>query len=140
MPRILIGPIPSVRGWSEGATAWVGTLLLVGAGIVVVLSRIGVFRLSVPRRGPALVAAASAVGFVLVLLRWLSLSRHSGLGVDVGPMSGVHIALIAGAVEFAAAAVKLGLVAELLPGRMFQGRRALGDIPAHSGQLSTNVA
>jgi hypothetical protein len=122
----LIGPIPPVHGWSEGATAWVGTVLLFGAGVMVTLRRTGVFRPSGSVRWAALVVAVSAVGFVLVLLRWLSMSRSAGMGVDVGPLSGVHLALIAGAAELAAAAVKLGMFFERRPDGVFPRRRALG--------------
>jgi hypothetical protein len=127
----LVGPIPSVHGWSEGATAWVGTLLLFGAGVMVALRRTGVFRPSDSGRWAALVLALSAVGFVLLLLRWLSMGRSAGMGVDVGPMSGVHLALIAGAVELAAAAVKFGMFFERRPTGYSLAAARSGDIPEH---------
>ena len=122
----LIGPIPSVHGWAEGATAWVGALLLFGAGAMVALRRIGVFRRADSGRWAALVVALSAVGFVLVLLRWMTMSRSASMGVDVGPLSGVHLALIAGAAELTAAVVKLGMFSERRPRGIFPRRRALG--------------
>jgi hypothetical protein len=54
-----------------------------------------------------LVAAVSALGLLLVFVRWLSLRRHSGNGLDYGAKYGIYLALIAGIVEVAAAAVAL---------------------------------
>jgi hypothetical protein len=98
----LIGEVSS-SGWSAGFTAWAGTLLLATAGVLVVLRRAGV-SLPMPVVSPSmLIVAVSAIGLLLVVIRWLNLPRHHGIGFVVGAKYGIYVALIAGVVEVAAA-------------------------------------
>jgi hypothetical protein len=97
----------SRSGWSAGFTAWAGTLLLATAGVLLVLRRAGV---SWPTTvvGPSnLVAGVSAMGLLLVFIRWLSLPRFRGIGFVEGARYGIYVALIAGAAEVAAAGAEV---------------------------------
>jgi hypothetical protein len=106
----------SVAGWSSGFTAWAGIILLVAAGAFHTARALGV---SVPelRVGPAVaVAGAAAVGLLLVIIRWLTLPRvHEGLAGSVGARFGIWVAIIAGAVELAAAVSAFRTSGERVP-------------------------
>jgi hypothetical protein len=106
----------SVDGWSAGFTAWAGTLLMTLAGVYLVLRRSGA-SLPSTRVGPAvLVAAASALGLLLVILRWLTLPRvHGGLAGSIGAKYGIWLAMIVGIVETVAAVAELRASGERLP-------------------------
>ncbi len=120
----LVGPV-SVRGWSAGSTAWAGTVLLVAAGgLLLLLRRMGLFSPSAMGRASLLILIVSASGLLLLLLRWLSMTRQ-GPGLYVGPESGIHVALIAGVVQVAAAAAEFGTTGALTL-RSRSGRSALG--------------
>ena len=104
----------SVSGWSAGFTAWAGTVLLTAAGILLAFRRAG--RSWPPAAlGPSIVVAVSATGLLLVFVRWLTLRRHFGNGLDYGARYGIYLALIAGIVEVAAAIVELRRSGEPLP-------------------------
>jgi hypothetical protein len=94
----------SVAGWSSGFTAWAGIILLVAAGAFHTARVLGV-RVPELRLGPAVaVAGAAGVGLLLVIIRWLTLPRvHEGLAGSVGARFGIWVAIVAGAVELAAA-------------------------------------
>jgi hypothetical protein len=103
----------SVSGWSAGFTAWAGTLLLTLAGVYLVLQRSGVSLPDLPVGSSVLVAGVSALGLLLVIIRWLSLPRYHGIGV--GARYGIYLALIAGIVEVAAAVVQMRASGEAMP-------------------------
>lgn len=106
----------SVSGWSAGFSAWAGTLLLVVAGILIVLRRSGAELPSLPVGPAVLVAGTASVGLLLVVIRWLTLPRvHGGLAGSIGAKYGIWLALIAGAVETAAAIAELRASGERLP-------------------------
>ncbi len=90
---VTVGPYSvSVSGFSSGF-GWVGALLIIAAAVYVVLVRSGS---NVPKLsyGPGvLVLGASAIGTLLVLLRWLTLSN------GVGPRIGLWLTVIAGLVQ-----------------------------------------
>ena len=106
----------SVSGWSTGFTGWFGLLLLMLAGVFLVLRRSEVSLPDLPV-GPAVaVAGVAALGLLLVLIRWLTLPRVSGgLAGHIGAKYGIWIAIIAGAVEVAAAVMQVRASGEPLP-------------------------
>jgi hypothetical protein len=112
----------SVNGWSAGFSAWAGTLLLTLAGVYLVLRRSEVSLPSLPV-GPAMVVAgAAALGLLLVIIRWLTLpSVHAGAAGSIGAKYGIWIAIIAGAVEVAAAVMAARASGEPLPWAQTQG-------------------
>ena len=73
--------------------------------------------------GPSvLVAAAAALGLLLVLIRWATLPRvHAGLAGSIGAKYGIWVAIIAGAVEVAAAVIAMRASGEPLPWAQTQG-------------------
>jgi hypothetical protein len=106
----------SVDGWSTGFSGWAGTLLLTLAGVYLVLQRSGVSLPSLPVGPAVLVAGMASLGLALVLLRWLTLPRvHSGLAGSIGAKYGIWLAIIAGAVEAAAAIAEFRASGEALP-------------------------
>jgi hypothetical protein len=112
----------NVDGWSSGFTAWAGVLFLTAAGALVVLRRSSV---SWPSTAARLVAAMSALGLLLVFIRWLTLPRHRGDFAILGesPRYGVYVALIAGIIEVAAAAAEV----------RGSDKSVVGGKPANSG-------
>jgi hypothetical protein len=103
----------SVDGWSAGFTAWAGGLLLTTAGVLLVLRRSG-STLSFGEAGPSrVIAAVSALGLLLVIIRWASLPRYQGYGV--GAKYGLYIALIAGVVQVTASVLQLRASGEQMP-------------------------
>jgi len=112
----------SIDGWSAGFTAWAGTLLLTLAGVYLFSRRAEVQLPTLPVGPSVLVAGLSALGLVLVVLRWLTLpSLHSGLAGSIGARYGIWVALIAGAIEVSAAIVELRASEEPLPWHQTQG-------------------
>lgn len=109
----------SVTGFST-SYGWLGGLLIVGAGIYLVLQR---SQVEVPRlgAGPAVVVlGASAIGTVIVILRWLSLPRgHGGVaGVasySYGPRVGIWLTSIVGIVQLVCALSLFRSSGEKLP-------------------------
>jgi len=103
----------TVSGWSAGFTAWAGALLLTAAGVLLVLRRSGA-TFNLGNLGPSvLVAGVSAVGLLLVIIRWISFPRYRGL--DVGARYGIYIALIAGLAEVVAAVTAMRASGEQVP-------------------------
>src|SRR5260221_7147962 len=86
----------SIDGWSAGFTAWAGTLLLTLAGVYLFLRRAEVQLPTLPVGPSVLVAGLSALGLLLVVLRWLTLpSVLSGLAGSIGARSGILPPLLA---------------------------------------------
>jgi hypothetical protein len=105
----------SVSGWSAGFTAWAGTLLLTAAGLLLLFRRASGSWPPTSLSPSMLVVAVSAAGLLLVFVRWLSLRRHFGNGLDYGARYGIYLALIAGIVEVVAAIVELRTSGDRLP-------------------------
>lgn len=123
-----VGPFSvSVSGWSAGFSAWAGTLLLTGAGVLLVLRRSGV-KLSTAVGPAVLVAGIAALGLLLVVIRWISFPRYHGF--DVGARYGIYLALIAGIVEVTAAVMAMRASGEALPWDHAQGGAEPPDAPA----------
>jgi hypothetical protein len=93
----------SVSGFSTGY-GWIGALLVIAAGVYLVRLRSGQSLPKLPA-GPAFVVlGASALGTILIILRWVSLPKGS-VGVagttffSYGPRFGMMVALLAGVVQ-----------------------------------------
>jgi hypothetical protein len=98
----ILGINASVNGFGSGY-GWLGALLIVAAGVYHVLLRSGN---SVPRgtMGPGtIVLGLSAIGVLLVVIRWISLPSGgggiSGEPYSYGPRLGIYLTLIAGVVQ-----------------------------------------
>jgi hypothetical protein len=91
----------SVSGFSTGY-GWLGALLIVAAGVYLVMLRSGS---NMPKTsyGPGvLVLGASALGALIVIIRWLTVPKGSSSGLSsfsYGPRVGMYIVLIAGVVQ-----------------------------------------
>ncbi|HEY1825286.1 MAG TPA: hypothetical protein VGG21_04915 [Acidimicrobiales bacterium] len=89
----------SVGGFSS--YGWLGALLIVAAGVYIVLLRAGT---DMPKfsYGPGvIVLGLSALGALIVILRWATIPRASYGGgyYNYGPRVGLYLALIAGIVQ-----------------------------------------
>jgi hypothetical protein len=92
----------SVSGFSSGY-GWLGAILVVAAGVYLVLLRSGT---NMPKTsvGPAvMVLGASAIGTIIVVLRWLTLPSGSGgaggYSYSYGARIGIIIVLVAAIVQ-----------------------------------------
>ena len=103
----------SVSGWSAGFTAWAGTLLLTLAGVFQFLRRSEVSMPELPIGPSIVVAGVSALGLLLVIIRWVTLPSYRGIGV--GTKYGLWVALVAGVVETGAAVAAMRASGEPLP-------------------------
>ncbi len=97
----------SVSGWNT-SYGWLGGLLIVAAGVVVLLQRSEVRLTAVPVRPTVLVLGLSLLGTVIVVLRWATLPSGGGgvAGVatySYGPRVGIWITAIVGACQVVAA-------------------------------------
>lgn len=89
----------SVSGFST-SYGWLGALLIIAAGVYLLMLRSGS---SMPKTsmGPGvLVLGASALGTLLVIIRWITLPK-GGIGgaYSYGPRIGIYFALVAGVVQ-----------------------------------------
>lgn len=108
----------SVSGWST-SYGWLGGLLIVIAGVLLLLDRSGQ-RIQVQKMGPALlVLGVAAIGTLLVIIRWITLPSGSGSGSAVsysyGPRVGIYLALVLGIVQCVAALRLFRASGETLP-------------------------
>jgi hypothetical protein len=94
----------SVGGFSSGFTGWFGGILIIAAGVYLVMLRSG-SNLPKTSIGPGvMVLGLSAIGTLLVIIRWATLPRGSyGVGgVDsfsYGARIGIYLTLLAGIVQ-----------------------------------------
>lgn len=91
----------SSDGFNSGWFGCLGALLIVAAAVYIVLLRSGS---QMPRfsYGPGvIVLGLSALGALLVILRWVTIGHGGGLysGVSWGPSFGLYLVLIAGIVQ-----------------------------------------
>jgi hypothetical protein len=109
----------SVTGWST-SYGWLGALLIIAAGGLLVAHRAGADTSRLRLTPAVLVLATSALGTLIVLIRWLTLpSGHYGIaGVSVasyGPSIGIILTIIAGLIETAIAVMMFRSSGEELP-------------------------
>ena len=113
-----VGPLSvSWSGWSAGFTGWAGGLLLTAAGVLVLRRSIASLLTSSGIGPSLLVAAVSALGLLLVIIRWVTFPSYHAIGVSysVGARYGIYLALIAGLVETTAAVMALRASREQVP-------------------------
>lgn len=75
----------SVNGWSAGFAAWFGCLLALAAGVLVALKAMDVFELKLGALATEQLAMIlAALGFIFVLLRWLTETSFTSFGLYLG--------------------------------------------------------
>jgi hypothetical protein len=109
----------SVSGWST-SYGWLGGLLIIAAGVYLALVRSEVNLSNVPVTPAVVVLGASALGTLIVILRWITLpSGHLGvLGVTAfsyGPRIGIYLTILAGIVQAGGALALFRASGEKLP-------------------------
>ncbi|HAY68766.1 hypothetical protein K0U73_11020 [bacterium] len=81
----LPGVDTSVNAWSAGFAAWFGCLLALAAGVLIALKAMGMFEAKVLGMETEQVAMVLAgLGFVLVVLRWLTETSNTAIGLYLG--------------------------------------------------------
>lgn len=79
------GASASVNGWSAGFFAWFGCLLALAAGVIVALKAMDVYEAKVAGLATEQLAMIlAAVGFVCVLLRWITETSFTSFGLYLG--------------------------------------------------------
>lgn len=106
----------TVSGWST-SYGWFGGLLVVAAAAWYVLSRGGVGLPKLPVGQTAAVAGVTALGLLIIVIRWITLPRGGYLGrtFDYGGRAGIWIAAIAAAAQVATLVVVFRQSGEPLP-------------------------
>lgn len=108
----------SVSGWNT-SYGWLGGLLLVAAAVWFLLWKSESALPKAPLTPLAVTTGVSALGLLVVIIRWATLPRGGGgpLGrsFNYGPRAGIWIAVIVGIVEVACASVLLVRSGEQLP-------------------------
>lgn len=106
----------SVSGWST-SYGWLGGLLVVVAAGWYILGRGGVSLPDLPLARITASLGVTVLGFVIILLRWLTLPRGGYLGhtFNYGGRVGIWIAAIAGAVQIGVLVVVFRQSGEQLP-------------------------
>ncbi len=89
----------SASGFHTGFTGWAGSLLIIFAGVYLLLLRSGTTMYK-SRFGPGVtVLGTSAVGTLLVVIRWATIPSGGTGYSGYGPRIGLYFALIAGIVQ-----------------------------------------
>jgi len=93
----------SVSGWST-SYGWLGGLLIVAAGVLVLAHRSGADTSRLRLTPAVLVLGSSALGTLIVLIRWVTLpSGHYGLAgattFSYGPRVGIILTIVVGLVQ-----------------------------------------
>jgi hypothetical protein len=95
---------------------WLGGLLIIAAGVYLVLQRSGVDLSKVPAPPSVIILGASALGTLIVLLRWIFIGSYGGYsfrGFSAG--AGLIIAVICGVVEVVCALMTFRSSGDKLP-------------------------
>ncbi|HET6965461.1 MAG TPA: hypothetical protein VFH58_11870 [Acidimicrobiales bacterium] len=113
----------SVNGWNT-SYGWFGALLVVGAAAWYVLARAGVGAARLEGTQAAGTAGVTILGFVIVLIRWITLPRGNAYGraFHYGGRAGIWIAAIAAAVQVAAMVVLFRQSGEPMPWKSWRSR------------------
>jgi hypothetical protein len=94
------GPLGSESSIGFGTSwGWLGSILIIVAGAYVVALRSGS---NVPKisYGPGVtVLGLSLIGTIIVILRWVTIPKGSFAGYSYGPMYGMYLTILAGAVQ-----------------------------------------
>jgi hypothetical protein len=108
----------TVSGWSAGY-GLLGALLLIAAAVFFLLVRAEVNLPKLPVTPLVITLAASALGLLLVVIRWISLPRggggFGGRSYSYGGRFGIWITVLAGVVEVASAVMLFRKSGESLP-------------------------
>jgi hypothetical protein len=108
----------TVSGWSAGY-GLLGALLLIAAAVFFLLLRAEVNLPKLPVTPLIIILAASALGLLLVVIRWISLPRGGGgvggLHYSYGGRVGIWIEVVAGVVEVVSAVLLFRKSGESLP-------------------------
>ncbi len=98
----VLGFSASVNGFGSGY-GWFGSLLIVLAGGYLAMVRSGSPMPTMAMGPGVLVLGLSAIGTLLVIIRWVTLPSGgggvAGAGFSYGPRIGIYLALIAGLVQ-----------------------------------------
>ena len=98
----VLGFSSSVSGFGSGY-GWIGALLIIAAGLYLVMLRSGSTMPQTSAGPGVIVLGLSAVGALLVVIRWLALPSGgggvSGDGYNYGPRIGIYFTLIAGIIQ-----------------------------------------
>jgi len=112
------GGSASVTGWST-SYGWIGALLIIAAGGLLVAHKAGADTSRLRLTPAVLVLATSALGTLLVLIRWLTLpSGHygfAGVSASYGPSIGIILTIIAGVIQTVIAVMMFRSSGEELP-------------------------
>jgi hypothetical protein len=98
----------SVSGWST-SYGWLGGLLIIAAGVYLAMVRSEVNLSNMPVTPAVVVLGASALGTLIVIIRWISLP--SGLGARIG----IYLTIVAGLVQVGGAIALFRASGEKLP-------------------------
>jgi hypothetical protein len=122
----------SVSGWST-SYGWLGAILIIAAAVYLVMQRSQVNLSNMPV-GPAVaVLGASALGTLIIAIRWLTVPRASfGLAGSYGPRAGIIIALLAGIVQVVCGFLIFRTSGEVLPW-VKSGSPSAGVFPPQTG-------
>jgi hypothetical protein len=108
----------SVSGWNT-SYGWLGGLLIIAAGVYLAMVRSEVNLSSMPLTPAVVVLGASALGTLIVIIRWITLpSGHVGTlgtGFSYGPRVGIFLTIIAGLVQVGGAFTLFRASGEKLP-------------------------
>lgn len=123
----------SISGWST-SYGWLGSLLIVAAGVYLVMHRSQVNLANMPI-GPAVVVLGAAIlGTLIIAIRWLTLPSGStgvvgGASFSYGPRIGIILTLIVGIVQVVCAFMIFRGSGEALPWAAKSGASAASGVP-----------
>jgi len=104
----------SVSGWSTGFEGWFGGLLLLAAAGYLFFLRTGSNAPKLPVGPGVAVLAASALGTLLIIIRWATIPRGA-FGASYGAKYGMYVAIVVGVVEVVGALRLFRASGEALP-------------------------
>jgi len=114
---VTVGPFSASTSGFGTSWGWLGDLLIIAAGVYLVLQRSGVDLSKMPAPPSVIILGASALGTLIVILRWVTVPSYHGLGHDVsyGPSAGMYIAIICGVAEVVCAVMTFRSSGDKLP-------------------------
>lgn len=104
-----------VNAWNAGFGAWFSVLLLVVVAGVVITSTVGGRQLSTPTSRPLITLVGSALAFITIVLRWVTLPDASGgLNGHLGELGDFDLGSAFMVSSGAGSGLYLGLIAALV--------------------------